>query len=313
MAYGSRPHFTVIIASNSGEMPLRFDVPLSWIKAAGFLAFCAGLFFSAAAIDYIGLLPRAREHEILKQENEALASSKLILEKRLFSLSSGLDHVQNLTEKLRRIGKLGLDALVPSDEGVSARGPASLNIGGPMLPLATSEKVLDTRKSLAERVDGVLKESQVREQNLLQAWGYLSDRQSLLLAVPSIKPVNGGYYSSPFGYRYDPINGRPLLHAGVDIASPWGTPVRAPADGVVSYVGYEGGYGNLVTIDHGYGLTTRFAHNSRILVHQGQAVHRWDTISIVGSTGHSTGSHVHYEVRVHGIPVDPLNYILQDE
>jgi murein DD-endopeptidase MepM/ murein hydrolase activator NlpD len=88
--------------------------------------------------------------------------------------------------------------------------------------------------------------------------------------------------------------------------------VRAPADGVVSFAGYGGGYGNLVTIDHGYGLTTRFAHNSRILVRQGQAVKRWETISIVGSTGHSTGSHVHYEVRVHGMPVDPQNYILQD-
>ncbi|MGZ3722159.1 MAG: M23 family metallopeptidase [Bdellovibrionales bacterium] len=308
----SSPYFTVIVASNRGEIPVRFDVPVSWLKAGAFLVFCAVLFFATVAIDYIGLLPRAREHEILKLENEALASSKLVLEKRLFSLSSDLDHVQNLTEKLRRISKLGIDNLVPSDDG-SSRAPASLNIGGPVSAVAVPDRLLDSHKALSERVEGVLKESQVREQNLLEAWSYLSDRQSLLRAVPSIKPVHVGYYSSPFGYRYDPINGRPLLHAGVDIASPWGTAVRAPADGVVSYVGYEGGYGNLVTIDHGYGLTTRFAHNSRILVHQGQAVKRWETISVVGSTGHSTGSHVHYEVRVHGIPVDPQQYILQDE
>lgn len=310
----SNPRYTVIIASNSGETPLRFDLSTAWIKAGVFLGFCALLFFSTAAIDYIGLLPRAREHEILKQENDALLSSKLVLEKRLFSLSTSLDHVQNLTEKLRRISKLGLDALVPADaSGPISRGPASLDLSAPSVLLATPERVLNPHKSLAERVDIALKASQVREQNLLEAWGYLSDRQSLLAAVPTIRPVAIGYYSSPFGYRFDPINGRPLLHAGVDIASPWGTAVRAPADGVVSYAGYYGGYGNLVAIDHGYGLTTRFAHNSRLLVHPGQQVHRWDVISVVGSTGHSTGSHVHYEVRMHGIPVDPRNYILQDE
>jgi murein DD-endopeptidase MepM/ murein hydrolase activator NlpD len=311
MSKRSSPHFTVIIASNSGEIPLRFDVPVSWLKAASFLGFCAVLFFATVAIDYVGLLPRAREHQILKQENDSLANSKLVLEKRLYSLSSDLDHVQNLTEKLRRISKLGIDSLVSPDESGS-RAPSSLKSDAPALTAPVIAHALDSHKSLAERVESVLKDSQVREQNLLEAWGYLSDRQNLLAAVPSIRPVSVGRYSSPFGYRYDPINGRALLHAGVDIAAPWGTAVRAPADGVVSYVGWEGGYGNLVTIDHGYGLTTRFAHNSRILVHQGQAVKRWETISVVGSTGHSTGSHVHYEVRLHGIPVDPLNYILQD-
>jgi murein DD-endopeptidase MepM/ murein hydrolase activator NlpD len=310
MSSKSGPHFTVIIASNKGELPLRFTVPVSWLKAAAFLGFCSLLFFATVAIDYIGLLPRAREHEILKQENESLANSKLVLEKRLYSLSSDLDQVQNLTEKLRRISKLGIDSLVSSDDG-GKRAPASLNPSAPSQSVALLAHATDEHLSLAERVEGVLKESQVREQNLLEAWGYLSDRQNLLAAVPSIRPVSIGRYSSPFGYRYDPINGRALLHAGVDIAAPWGTAVRAPADGVVSYVGFEGGYGNLVAIDHGYGLTTRFAHNSRILVHQGQAVKRWETISVVGSTGHSTGAHVHYEVRLHGIPVDPMNYILQ--
>jgi murein DD-endopeptidase MepM/ murein hydrolase activator NlpD len=303
----SGPHFTVIVASNQGDQPFRFKVPAAWLKALGFMGFLTLLFFADIAIDYVGLLPRAREHEVLAQENLTLTNSKLVLEKKLFSLSSDLDRVQALTQKLHRISKLGDEnqVVTPADD-VTPRGPASVERERPKLESIPASALVD-------RVNSVLKESQVREQELLTTWGELSDRQNLLAAIPSIKPIHGGYYSSPFGYRYDPINGRPLLHAGIDIAAPWGTAVRAPADGVVSYVGYEGGYGNLVAIDHGYGVTTRYAHNSRILVHQGQPVHRWDVISIVGSTGHSTGSHVHYEVRVHGMPVDPQNYILQEE
>jgi len=308
MPVSSQPSYTVIIASNAGDRPYRFEVPVSWLKALAFLGFCSLLFFADIAIDYVGLLPRAREHETLSVENASLSNSKLVLEKRLYSMSADLDRVQTLTQKLRRISKLADEnqIITPVDES-AARSPASTPVT-PSMKLASIPSA-----NLAEQVNGVLRESQVREQELLETWGELSDRQNLLAAIPSIKPIHGGYYSSPFGYRYDPINGRPLLHAGIDIAAPWGTAVRAPADGVVSYVGYEGGYGNLVAIDHGYGVTTRYAHNSKILVHQGQPVKRWDIISIVGSTGHSTGSHVHYEVRVHGMPVDPQNYILQEE
>src|SRR5690606_16069985 len=110
----------------------------------------------------------------------------------------------------------------------------------------------------------------------------------------------------------DPFTGKAVMHAGLDIAAPPGSPVHAPANGVVSYVGYEPGYGNLVSIDHGYGVVTRFGHNSRIFVEKGQTVKRRDVVATVGSTGRSSGPHCHYEVRVHGVPVDPMNYILDE-
>lgn len=165
--------------------------------------------------------------------------------------------------------------------------------------------------TLSIRIDRALRQSQLREQGVLQLWDSLSERQSLLLGTPSIKPARG-YYTSRFGYRVDPFTNKALMHAGVDIGAPAGTPVHATADGVVSYVGFENGYGKLVSIDNGYGVVTRFGHNSRIFVEQGQKVHRWDVIAAVGSTGRSTGSHCHYEVRIHGIPVDPMNYILTE-
>ena len=146
----------------------------------------------------------------------------------------------------------------------------------------------------------------------IQLWELLSDRQSLLAATPSIKPARGPV-GSRFGYRNDPFNGRPRMHAGLDIVAAPGTPVRAPASGVVSFAGWDEQYGKLVSIDHGYGVTTRFAHNSQVYVQVGQKVNKYDVISAVGSTGRSTGPHCHYEVRVNGIPVDPSNYILDEE
>ncbi len=102
------------------------------------------------------------------------------------------------------------------------------------------------------------------------------------------------------------------MHYGLDMAAAPGTPVMAPADGVVSYVGYESGYGKIVAIDHGFGVRTRYAHNSQIYVELGQKIKRRDVISAVGTTGRSSGPHLHYEVRVNDVPVDPINYILNE-
>ena len=115
--------------------------------------------------------------------------------------------------------------------------------------------------------------------------------------------------TSHVGYRIDPFTRTPEMHYGRDFAAAPGTPIVATADGVVSYVGYEGGYGKIVAIDHGYGVRTRYAHNSQIYVQLGQKVSRHDVIAAVGSTGRSSGPHLHYEVRVNDIPVDPINYI----
>ena len=119
-----------------------------------------------------------------------------------------------------------------------------------------------------------------------------------------------GWFSSRFGIRADPFTGRPTMHSGLDLASRYGAPVMATADGVVTYVGYQNGYGHIVSIDHGYGIQTRYAHNSKLYVQRGQKVRRYEVIAAVGNSGRSTGPHLHYEVRVRGVAVDPINYIL---
>jgi murein DD-endopeptidase MepM/ murein hydrolase activator NlpD len=133
-------------------------------------------------------------------------------------------------------------------------------------------------------------------------------RQALVAATPSMWPI-AGWISSSFGNRKDPFTGAPDFHPGLDISADHGAPIHAPADGVVDSAAFNGNYGNLVTIDHGFGLVTRYGHMSRFAVAAGQAIKRGDVIGYVGSTGRSTSPHLHYEVLVNGQLTNPLRLL----
>jgi len=144
---------------------------------------------------------------------------------------------------------------------------------------------------------------------LFQSWKQLDRVEEGTIAIPSAMPVSGTNFTSGFGVRSDPFQGRAAMHAGVDLAGPVGTKIFATADGVVGRSQWVNGYGNLVEIDHGQGIQTRYGHLSRSLVSPGQKVKRGDLIALMGSTGRSTGSHLHYEVRIDGRPVNPVPFM----
>lgn len=127
--------------------------------------------------------------------------------------------------------------------------------------------------------------------------------------TPSGKPAEKGYISSSFGVRKDPFTGRRKMHKGVDVAGKSGTGVLVTADGLVTFIGKQNGYGQVVDVDHGYGISTRYGHNKSILVKEGDIVKQGQVIATMGSTGRSTGPHVHYEVLKNGNPVNPNKYI----
>ena len=126
--------------------------------------------------------------------------------------------------------------------------------------------------------------------------------------APTLWPVMGPI-TGPFGARIDPFNGEGAFHSGVDISSPYGQPIMAPADGVVTYAAFYSGYGRLIEIDHGNGITTRYGHLSGFAITDGQSVRKGQVIGYVGMSGRSTGAHLHYEVRIHDIPVNPHKYL----
>ncbi len=150
--------------------------------------------------------------------------------------------------------------------------------------------------------------------SLFTSWKKLDNITDSAIAVPSDKPVKTAEFTSGYGVRSDPFRGGAAKHAGIDLAAPIGTPIYATADGTVSESGYNsGGYGNLVKIDHGRGIETRYAHLSSIAIQPGQRVTRGQLIGRMGSTGRSTGSHLHYEVRIDGRAVNPIPFMRSNE
>ncbi len=145
---------------------------------------------------------------------------------------------------------------------------------------------------------------------LFTSWKKLDTLSSGAIAVPSDKPVANARFESAYGERSDPFTGGRARHMGIDLSGPIGTPIYATADGVVSDAGWNsGGYGNLIKVDHGRGVETRYAHLSQIVVAPGQRVKRGQMIGKMGSTGRSTGSHLHYEVRIEGRAVNPIPFM----
>ena len=149
---------------------------------------------------------------------------------------------------------------------------------------------------------------------LFTSWKKLDNLASGAIAVPSDKPVKTAAFTSGYGVRSDPFQGRAAMHAGIDLAGATGTPIYATADGVITDAGYNnGGYGNLIKIDHGRGIETRYGHLSKMAVYAGQRVKRGEMIGRMGSTGRSTGSHLHYEVRIDGRAVNPVPFMKSTE
>ncbi|MGK6325056.1 M23 family metallopeptidase [Sphingomonas sp. DT-51] len=145
--------------------------------------------------------------------------------------------------------------------------------------------------------------------SLFMSWKKLDRLEQGVIAIPSVQPVQKLQFTSNFGIRSDPFRGTAAMHAGVDIPGPSGTPIYATADGVISHAGRQGGYGNMVEINHGKGIATRYGHLSKILVSDNTRVKRGQLIALMGSTGRSTGPHLHYEVRIDGHAVNPVPFL----
>ncbi|MCB0368018.1 MAG: M23 family metallopeptidase [Bdellovibrionales bacterium] len=333
-----RKSYTFFVVSNQEGQTKKIVISAAKVKVVAFILSIVILVLTTGLIDYFGLLVQALENKKLKSENAQLLKQFQVVETKVSSLENSLERVKSFTAKLKLI--TNVDAEDRIAKLTMGRKPVNGNKYGedyePMDQRLSPKKLMEQDKilapepevdeqqgevtvqdsdrdyaSLVVRIDKAVKETQLKEQSVIELWEGLSERQSLLNSTPNIKPTRG-WITSNFGYRVNPFTGKNTMHAGIDIAAAPGSPVYAPADGLVVYASYDQGYGKLVSIDHGYGVTTRFGHNSQIYVHVGQRVSKWDVISAVGNTGRSTGPHLHYEVRINNVPVDPINFILDE-
>lgn len=175
------------------------------------------------------------------------------------------------------------------------------------LPLHRQELAARKMQDFLDRLSESTRLEEVRQQDLLLA---LRENREALSSMPTIWPVVG-FVSSSFGWRSSPFGGRGQFHKGLDITNRVGTPVVAPAQGAVTFSGHDGAYGISVEINHGGGITTKYGHLQRSAVQPGQWIKRGSVLGYVGNTGRTTGPHLHYEVRLNGVPVNPMRYILE--
>lgn len=178
-------------------------------------------------------------------------------------------------------------------------------MGGPYEPV-TAAAITQTQAAITGQAD-----PQFRA--LFNSWKRLDQIQQVIVSIPSQRPVQSMALTSNFGIRVDPFRGGAAMHAGVDIPGPYATPIYATADGIVKRAQWAGGYGNLVELDHGRGIQTRYGHLSSLLVSPGTLVKRGQMIALMGSTGRSTGNHLHYEVRLDGVAVNPIPFLQKSD
>ena len=305
----SNQSFTLIVVPDHHSEVRRFRLQKrTVIQALGALA-VGVLALGVAGVHYVSVARDARENRSLRDENLALKGELKSIRERVEHIGGTLDRVERFDQKLRAI------TLLSDPQRNLAMGPVEAN----GLPAATSGDTQFARltanhenpRALAQKLDKLSAEATRQEQSLTELHAYFQDQKSLLAATPSVWPVRG-WVTSDFGARQDPYTGERVMHAGLDIAGPHGKEVIAPSDGTVVFAGLEGGYGNVLVIDHGYGIKTRYGHLAFIRVKPGEKVKRGQTIAGLGNTGRSTGPHVHYEVRVNGIAQSPRKFILDE-
>lgn len=266
-----------------------------------------GIAVAAAILIALYILVDLPKEKRLSEENRVLKEKYSAMESRLDLAMEVMNDLAARDKNMYR-AVMQLDPVSASArfEGIDAMPDSIL-----YSVLDDSELVNNVTAKLA------LFERQVAVQSLsftqiVEALGHEKDR---LAHIPSIQPISQKdmtQMASGYGWRKDPVYGTTKHHDGMDFASPTGTPVYATGDGKVVEAGWNGAYGNSIDISHGYSYKTRYAHLSEVAVKPGQEVHRGDLIGKVGSTGKSTGSHLHYEVLYKGQPQNPVNYYFQD-
>jgi len=244
----------------------------------------------------------------LEHQNRLLAEEIERTRERIGVLRDTLAAFSTREQELRLLA-----GLTPTGTGAQQAG-----IGGPVGIWAERDSLANLgsagQGALAARLDAdaLARRASILVHSLNEAYASLSQQRERFATTPSIMPTRGWMSSAFARERVHPILHIARPHEGIDVTAPQGAEIEAPAAGVVAEVAWEEGYGNFLTIDHGNGLVTRYAHCSRILVARGARVKRGQAIALVGSTGLSTGPHLHYEVWVNGKPVDPMKYVLPD-
>lgn len=306
-----RKHYTLLVIDDQGSpvQEKRFSKSLVWMLTAVVMT-CLTV-VGVGAYKYAQLYQSVAEKAHLKSN---IKQYQYDIEEQRKQIQSFAQAINELKSNLLALN--GFESKIRIMANLEHKDDQSdlFSIGGSM------PEDLDTDIALNESHDRLVRQmhDQIKQVNHATAAQHksiealldsLKDKRNLLASTPSLRPAVG-WISSNFGYRVSPFTGRRELHKGLDIANRQGTPIIAPADGVVTFADNKWLMGNMITVEHGFGMLTNYGHLHKILKKKGDRVKRGEIIALMGNTGRSTGPHVHYEVRLNGVPVNPENYIL---
>jgi murein DD-endopeptidase MepM/ murein hydrolase activator NlpD len=288
--------YTLIFVPHARGRFRKFHVPVRVARWSAGAVGALGLALAAVLGHYAWLTSQAIELDVLRAENHELSEKTRQYEQNVSELESQIAVLQRNVNKLGVMS--GVEQILPDADlggvgGVSASEsfPPSLDQDLSLRSLTDSVSDLAARSARIE--------------------DFYKDQQALFAHTPSVWPVRG-YLSSSFGNRIDPFTGLKDFHPGIDISTPRGSKITAPADGVIVSIGRKGAYGNAIIIDHGYGVVTRYGHLDGFEVRAGQRVKRGDVIGYVGATGRANAPHLHYEVWVREKLQNPIHFILDE-
>ncbi len=278
-----------------------------------FYAFIA--LFSVASVSavahYMSLVSTVAHNSYLENENSTLKKRMRNFKEKIEKIDKNLKIVNKFEKKLKSFSNLDTEVLNEPYFSEKEIDQLQAKLESPLRP-SVKEKII--RDDDFEKFDSHLdnfEQSSLELKNELKALSTIyTDKRMLFHSLPTLFPTLG-WITSFYGKRKNPVTKRTRLHSGLDIGAAYGAPILAAADGVVVYSGTFSAMGKTVQLDHGYGIQTFYAHAQKLLVRSGERVKRGQIIARVGSTGHSTGPHLHYEVRINGVPADPYYFLIE--
>jgi murein DD-endopeptidase MepM/ murein hydrolase activator NlpD len=288
-------NYTILLIPEGSHKVRRYMIGRKWlysvVTAIGLVLLLGGLLF----LDYFRTNVDRSELKRLRVQNQLQQNELREFANRLEDVRKEMVILAQNDAKMRALAQISHPTRPPEN--------IQVGIGGPAENAPESDM-----NNLQQQIDQIRASIDLRRESQEEVRGFLTEQSSLLSSKPSGWPARG-WLTSNFGIRNSPFSGARTMHEGIDIAARVGTPVYATAAGIVSRAHVENGYGKLVVIDHGYGYKTFYGHNSKLMVKVGQRIKRGDLIASSGNTGTSTGPHVHYEVRLNGVPLNPRKFI----
>lgn len=305
--------YSFIFLSNAGSRIRQISSSASALLGSILVITAAFSVLCWLSYEYVALKKNTHRVENLTiqidHQNEEIQDQRRQIQGFAEQINGLKDHLARLDEFEKRI------KIIANLEESAGEQDSIFGVGGSM------PEDLDAGIELTRKHDGLLRNmhEQVDQLNLLSLdkekqfdtlLKQLEYQSNILASTPTIRPAEGSITSS-FGYRKSPFTGCREMHKGLDIANRAGTPIIAPANGVVSFAGARGSLGNIIILDHGHGIMTRYAHTRKTLKLMGEQVKRGDVIAEIGNTGRSSGPHLHYEVCINGVPVNPEKFIME--